>query len=84
VKTKGAIVVAAGILLGLGTVGAQAAPQFAPADSAIVTSNIQLAAQGCGRGFHRGPYGGCRRNMSPRWPCWWRRGPYGRWFMVCH
>ena len=24
------------------------------------------AAQGCGRGFHRGPYGHCRPNRGPR------------------
>ncbi len=46
--------------------------------------NLVLVAQGCGRGWHRGPYGGCRRNMSPAWPCWWVRGPYGGLRLVCH
>jgi hypothetical protein len=47
-------------------------------------AGVVLVAQGCGTGWHRGPYGGCRRNLSPAWPCWWVRGPYGRWRLVCH
>ncbi|MFZ0559602.1 MAG: hypothetical protein WAM55_10020 [Methylovirgula sp.] len=51
---------------------------------------ITLVAGGCGLGWHRGPYGGCRPNRGPYWrgPYWrgpgWRfyggcwRGPYGR------
>ncbi|MGB7091175.1 MAG: hypothetical protein WBD60_02195 [Methylovirgula sp.] len=51
---------------------------------------ITLVAGGCGLGWHRGPYGGCRPNRGPHWrgPYWrgpgWRfyggcwRGPYGR------
>jgi hypothetical protein len=40
------------------------------------------AAQGCGWGFHRNPWGGCVRNYHRVWVnpgpahCW--RGPYGR------
>ena len=42
-------------------------------------SQIELVRQGCGAGFHRGPYGGCRKNVAPRGPwgrnaCWWRGG----------
>jgi hypothetical protein len=59
----------------------QAAP-LAPAVS--TSSNIVLAAQGCGRGWHRARYGRCVRNWSPAWACWWVRGPYGRIHMVCH
>ncbi len=54
-------------------------PLHAESGSALI-----LVAQGCGVGWHRGPFGGCRRNLSPAWPCWWTRGPYGRWHLVCH
>ena len=47
-------------------------------------SNVTLVAGGCGRGWHRGPRGACVRNMGPGMgACWWVRGPYGRWRMVC-
>ncbi len=50
----------------------------APAQhSAVIT-----VAGGCGGGWHRGPYGGCRRNYAQPWahPCprGWYLGPYGR------
>ncbi|QRG08239.1 hypothetical protein EZH22_07990 [Xanthobacter dioxanivorans] len=65
--------------VGLGTGAALAvpAPQV-PADVAAV----EKVAQGCGWGFHRGPWGGCRPNYyryggwGPRY-CWWRPGPWG-------
>ena len=28
------------------------------------SSNVTLVAGGCGLGFHRGPYGGCRPNIA--------------------
>ncbi len=28
------------------------------------SSNVTLVAGGCGLGFHRGPYGGCRPNVA--------------------
>ncbi|MGC2394189.1 MAG: hypothetical protein WA465_10865, partial [Methylovirgula sp.] len=28
---------------------------------------ITLVAGGCGLGWHRGPYGGCRPNRGPHW-----------------
>jgi hypothetical protein len=52
--------------------------------SAGAGSDLVLVAQGCGAGWHRGPFGGCRRNLSPAWPCWWTRGPFGGWHLVCH
>ena len=73
---------AAGAVLVLAGADLRAAP-IAPAGVAP-SSDIVLAAGGCGRGFHRGPLGGCRRNLSPSWPCWWERGPYGRWHLLCH
>src|SRR5262245_43693832 len=39
---------------------AQSMP-LAPLDSAQTSLTIPVAG-GCGPGFHRGPYGGCRRN----------------------
>ncbi len=80
---KGILFAAAcGAALALAGASAQAMPA-APGGLAM-SSDIVLVAQGCGRGFHRGPYGGCRRNLSPDWPCWWTRGPYGRWHLACH
>ena len=40
-------------------------------------SNITLAVQGCGVGWHRGPYGNCRAGVPvhAHYPCW--RGQYG-------
>ncbi len=42
---------------------------------------LTLIAGGCGPGWHRGPYGGCRRNWGwggPGWRrCWWRPTPWG-------
>jgi hypothetical protein len=44
---------------------------------------LVLVAGGCGPGWHRGPFGGCRPNfMGPR-RCYWVRGPYGRPHRVC-
>jgi hypothetical protein len=58
-----AIVVAAGVgLVGIG--GALAAPANgqAIAQAADHTSGVTQVMVGCGRGWHRGPRGGCRRN----------------------
>ncbi len=75
-----AIAFAAGLSLAAVSVS-QAAP-VAPVGAAddIV---IQVAG-GCGPGFHRGPYGGCRRNWGGPPPGFrvcprgYHRGPYGR------
>ncbi len=60
-----AIVTAAGVSL-IGVAGASAAPAGGqPIAQAAdhVSSTIDVAG-GCGRGWHRGPHGGCHRN---RW-----------------
>jgi len=52
--------VAAGAFVALLAPAAQALP-LAPLGTS--TDVIQVAG-GCGPGFHRGPYGGCRRNLG--------------------
>jgi len=58
-----AIVMAAGVSL-LGVVGASAAPANGKAISQLADqANIVVdVAGGCGRGWHPGPHGHCRRN----------------------
>jgi hypothetical protein len=80
-KTAFAVFAAAAIFMS--TMGGAEAAPIAPAGM-TTKSNIIQTAQGCGRGWHRGPRGGCRRNVTPNWPCWYVRGPYGRWRLVCH
>lgn len=76
--------------LGLGALGAGSAlafpvaPQITPAPAAAAPDGapVERVAQGCGWGFHRGPWGGCRPNVAPYpyWGpryCWWRPGPWG-------
>ena len=58
-----AVIFAAGLGI-LGVSGASAAPANG---AAIATANadnsqVQSVMGGCGRGSHRGPRGGCRRN----------------------
>lgn len=67
-------------VLGLFALPAQALPLSTAArvgDAPPVT----LVAGGCGFGFHRGPFGGCRRNWGPRRfygpRCFYRPTPYG-------
>ncbi|MGB7256468.1 MAG: hypothetical protein WBD48_00150 [Pseudolabrys sp.] len=57
--------------------------QAAPIGGVSADSNVTLVAGGCGQGFHPGVRGGCVRNLSPSYPCYWVRGPYGRWRMIC-
>lgn len=71
---------AAGAVLGITSL-AQAMP-FGGASH--TESDITLIADGCGPGFHRGPYGGCRPN-GPRpffaaraCPPGFHLGPMGR------
>jgi hypothetical protein len=54
--------------------GSQAMP-LAPLDQAASSDTIRVAG-GCGPGWHRGPYGGCR----PMYNCppGWHSGPFGR------
>ncbi len=74
-----------GFALAFGIGGAaQAMP--VSGNAGVDASNITLAAQGCGPGMHRGPYGACRPNFGPRGygppryvgpGCFMRRTPYG-------
>jgi hypothetical protein len=63
--------------LGFAAVSASQAMPIAPLDgSQAASENIIQVAGGCGPGWHRGPYGGCR----PRYNCppGWHSGPFGR------
>jgi len=48
----------------------------------VASFSAAEAAGGCGPGWHRGPYGGCRRNYANpaahACPRGWYPGPYGR------
>ena len=61
--------------------GANAMP-LAPLAPATDSGVIIEVAGGCGPGWHRGPYGGCRRNYANpaahACPRGWYPGPYGR------
>jgi hypothetical protein len=35
------------------------------AATVVTTVSPAMAAEGCGRGWHRGPYGHCRPNVAP-------------------
>ena len=65
-----------GIMVG----GAHAMPMAPPLPA--TNSDVIEVAGGCGRGWHRGPYGGCRRNYANpaahACPCGWYPGPFGR------
>lgn len=55
---------AAALLAGsVATFGIADAMPLAPSASGVNADVIQVAG-GCGRGFHRGPYGGCRVNRG--------------------
>ncbi len=71
--TLAAGALAAVMLVGL-PLSAHALTGAAPALPMV--SGVTPVAQGCGPGFHRGPYGGCRAN---RWygPRRWGPGPRG-------
>ena len=72
--------IAAAFLLGsiVGGANAMSLAPLAPAENSDV---IQVAG-GCGEGWHRGPYGGCRRNYANpaahACPRGWYPGPFGR------
>ena len=63
-------------LIGAGVASALPLMPFAPTDA-----NVVEVAGGCGRGFHRGPYGGCRQNYADpgahACPRGYHVGPYG-------
>ena len=73
-------IVAASLLslgLGLAAVPASQAMPLAPlGPSQAAAEDIIQVAQGCGPGFHRGPYGACRPLYSC--PPGWHPGPFGR------
>ncbi len=58
-----ATVLAGGLSL-IGMAGASAAPASGQAISQLAghSSDVTQVRGGCGRGWHRGPRGGCRRN----------------------
>lgn len=74
---------AAGLMIAGVAFDAQAMPT-APITTDQVPG-VRLVAGGCGIGWHRGPYGGCRRNFGGWGPgygygyrrCWWRPTPWG-------
>jgi hypothetical protein len=61
--------------LGLAAVTASQAMPLAPLDQSASTDTIRVAG-GCGPGWHRGPYGGCRPMFNC--PPGWHSGPFGR------
>ena len=67
-----------GALTGAGAANAMPLAPLAPVPGADV---IEIAG-GCGPGWHRGPYGGCRRNYANpaahACPRGWYLGRYGR------
>jgi hypothetical protein len=59
-----------GLMIALASHDAQA---FAPMGAMpVAPSDVSTVAGGCGWGWHRGPWGGCRRNFSSAWRCFWR------------
>jgi hypothetical protein len=64
-----------GLGLGLAAMTASRAMPLAPLDQAASANTIRVAG-GCGPGWHRGPYGGCRPMFNC--PPGWHSGPYGR------
>jgi hypothetical protein len=72
------ILAASAFAIGLGLMGmpASQAMPLAPLDPAQAASgDVIRVADGCGAGFHRGPYGACRPLYSC--PPGWHSGPYG-------
>ena len=63
-------------LFGLSAQAAPLAPVIPAVEQGASSGEIILVAQGCGPGFHRGPYGACRPIFSC--PPGWHPGPYGR------
>lgn len=63
------------ICLGLAAASTAQAMPRAPLDQAVADNAIRVAG-GCGPGWHRGPYGGCR----PMYNCppGFHSGPFGR------
>ena len=67
------------LALGLGFAGvsaSQAMPVAPLGPTQAASGDVIQVAQGCGPGFHRGPYGACRPLYSC--PPGWHPGPYGK------
>lgn len=68
--------------IGLAVVIAGAAQAMPAGPISAISSDVIQVAGGCGRGWHRGPHGGCIRNYARPWlhrcPRGWHPGPYGR------
>ena len=64
--------VSLGFALAMGQIGAQAFTTLGA--NPVKGSDVTTIAGGCGPGWHRGPLGGCRRNFSPAFRCFWRGG----------
>jgi hypothetical protein len=77
-KNLAAVAFAAGLSL----VGFSPAQAMSPAPIDTTSGIIIQVAGGCGAGWHRGPYGGCRRNYAPgtvhACPRGYHIGPGGR------
>ncbi|MDB5575418.1 MAG: hypothetical protein JWR80_594 [Bradyrhizobium sp.] len=73
--------IAAALFAGALAAGAAHAMPLPPLARATNADLIEVAG-GCGEGWHRGPYGGCRRNYARpglhACPRGWYPGPYGR------
>ena len=72
----------AAVPLAFAVLPAQAMPAAGAPDVAAAPA-VTLVAGGCGLGFHRGPFGGCRPNGGPvvvarRCPRGFHLGPFGR------
>lgn len=69
-------------ILGLALLAAGGASAMPLAPLSPASADVIEVAGGCGKGWHRGPNGGCRRNYAQPWlhPCprGWYLGPYGR------
>jgi hypothetical protein len=74
-KLLAASAVAFGLSL-MAMTASQAMPLSPLGQSQATSSDVIRVAGGCGPGFHRGPYGGCRPMFSC--PPGWHPGPYGR------
>jgi hypothetical protein len=72
------LLAASAFALGLSLLGATAsqAMPLGPVVDQTAAPDVILVAGGCGPGWHRGPYGGCR----PMYNCppGWHSGPFGR------
>jgi hypothetical protein len=72
--------IAAAFVLGTLVSGANALPLSPVAP--VSDSDVIAVAGGCGAGWHRGPYGGCRQNYANpaahACPRGFYLGPYGR------